>query len=382
MIVGIDASNIRSGGGLTHLKELLAAAEPKRQGIERVIVWAGRRTLEEIPDRSWLEKSHHPWLDRSLPYRVLWQRRQLPKFARRARCAVLFSPGGLTLKNFRPVVTMCQNLLPFEWREIRRYGVSWMLFRLLLLRHLQSSSFRRADGVIFLSYYAQKVVSAIAGPINGNVAIIPHGVNERFFCKPRPQQTIAGSHEKRPFRIIYVSIVDVYKHQWMVAEAVARLRRKWPSVKLELVGPANPPAFKRLQATKHRFDPGGVFIRYRGFVPHSELPELYREADLCVFASSCENLPNILLESMAAGLPIACSNRGPMPEVLGDAGIYFDPEDPEDIADAVCQLIESPDLRTEKASLAFERAQKYSWRRCSDETFSFLAKVALAHENS
>ncbi len=87
-------------------------------------------------------------------------------------------------------------------------------------------------------------------------------------------------------------------------------------------------------------------------------------------------MPNILLEGMASGLPIACSDRGPMPEVLGDAGVYFDPEDVGSIRRAIQQLIVSPELRSEKAQAAFERICGYSWRRCADETFGFLAEVA------
>ena len=97
---------------------------------------------------------------------------------------------------------------------------------------------------------------------------------------------------------------------------------------------------------------------------------------LIVFASSYENMPNILLEGMAAGLPIACSSLGPMPEVLGDAGVYFHPEDPDDIARALNELIDSPDLRAQLARAAFDRAQKYSWKRCANETFDFLAEIA------
>ncbi len=97
-------------------------------------------------------------------------------------------------------------------------------------------------------------------------------------------------------------------------------------------------------------------------------------------------MPNILLEGMAAGLPIACSDRGPMPEVLGDAGVYFNPEDPASIAKAIRHLIESPELREQKAQAAFQRAQQYSWARCAEETFGFLvcvldehARVGLGH---
>src|SRR5262249_3464597 len=92
------------------------------------------------------------------------------------------------------------------------------------------------------------------------------------------------------------------------------------------------------------------------------------------FASSCENMPNILLEAMSAGLPIACSKLGPMPEVLGDAGEYFDPENPAEIAVAIEKLVRSPDLRERNAALAVGRSQQLSWERCARETFSFLAE--------
>ena len=87
-------------------------------------------------------------------------------------------------------------------------------------------------------------------------------------------------------------------------------------------------------------------------------------------------MPNILLEKMAAGLPIACSIRGPMPEILGDAGVYFDPENTEEIKEAVRELISRPDLRTKKAEGGFSRAKKFTWKRCADQTFAFLSTVA------
>ena len=79
-------------------------------------------------------------------------------------------------------------------------------------------------------------------------------------------------------------------------------------------------------------------------------------------------MPNILLEAMAAGLPIASSNRGPMPEILGESGVYFDPEQPEQIAAALEELLRDPSLRAHRAQAAYERAATYSWRRCAGET--------------
>ena len=83
----------------------------------------------------------------------------------------------------------------------------------------------------------------------------------------------------------------------------------------------------------------------------------------------------ILLEKMAAGLPIASSNRGPMPEILGDAGVYFDPEQPESIAASLINLINSIEFRGKLAQAAFDKAGKYSWEHCARNTFDFLVEI-------
>ena len=83
-----------------------------------------------------------------------------------------------------------------------------------------------------------------------------------------------------------------------------------------------------------------------------------------------------LIEAMAIGLPIACSDRGPMPEVLRDGGVYFDPEDAESIARAIEALIRDPGLRMSVAKRAKGLSGQYSWARCAAETWSFLKAVS------
>ena len=380
MILGIDASNLRVGGGVTHLTELLGAARLPLHGFSQVIVWSGSRTLKRIEEQPWLRKAHEPVLDEGLLRRAMWQRTRLSAAARAAACDVLLVPGGTYAGDFHPVVTMSRNLLPFEWRELRRYGWSRMALKTFLLRLTQTRSFRRADGLIFLTDYAREAVTRVTGDIRGRAATVPHGIDTRFVLVPRPQRPIESFSASQPFRILYVSIIDMYKHQWHVAEAVASLRAGGLPITLELVGPAYPPAMKRLRATLARVDPRGEFIHCPGAVSHDALPARYAQADLCVFASSCENMPNILLEAMASGLPIACSRLGPMPELLGDGGVYFDPERPQDIAHALRNLIESPALRAQLAQRSFARAGAYSWQRCADETFAFLATCARSAE--
>jgi glycosyltransferase involved in cell wall biosynthesis len=378
LVVGIDASNIRAGGGVTHLAQMLAAATLPGIGIGRVIVWGGKATLVRLPNREWLTKTHVSWLERSLPLRTLWQQLRLPYAARRAGCSVLFSPGGrLPVFARMPCVTISQNMLPFEPRERRRFGAfSWMYWKLRLLRWLQVRSFHRATGVIFLTRYARAAIRAQVTVRRD--ALVPHGIESRFFMAPPRARSPEECTEAEPFRLLYVSIVDVYKHQDRVAEGIARLRTQGLPVVVDFVGPAYGPAFARLQRVMQRLDNAGQFLRYLGPVPFEQLHMVYAQADAFVFASSCENLPNILLEAMAAGLPIACSNRGPMPEVLGDAGIYFDPEQTGQIADAVERLYRDPQLRVRLASDAQRLARGYSWESCARETLSFIASIARA----
>lgn len=376
MILGIDASNIRADGGITHLVELLKYAAPQKFGFEKVIVWSSRLTLGKLQDRHWLVKCDDESLEGNFVATALWQQFCLGSRAMSEKCNILFVPGGSFGTRFRPIVTMSQNLLPFDWRELLRYGVSKSALKLILLRWSQSRSFKAAEGVIFLTDYARRTVLQATGPIRGDVREIPHGIDERFFKVPRIPRPIEGCTESDPFVVLYVSKFEKYKNHIEVLKAVSELRQGGLPIALTLVGATNGPGYEDFCDAAERLDPARKFVRLLGHVSYDALDRSYVNADVCVFASTCENMPNILLEGMASGLPLACSNRGPMPEVLGDAGIYFDPQEPSSIAAAIRQLIDDPRLRESKATLAYSRARKYSWKRCADETFRFLSDCA------
>jgi glycosyltransferase involved in cell wall biosynthesis len=380
LIVGIDATNIRHGGGQTHLVELLRAAKPLEFGISEIIVWGGPDTITFIEDRVWLKKICPDSLNRGLFRRALWQRFKLSREARSLGCDILFVPGGSYAGNFKPTVALSQNLLPFEWLELIRYGFSWLTVKLLCLRIIQTRTFINADGAIFLSKYAKNVIFKLAGGLKGKILIIPHGLNTGFFRKPREQKKIELYSPKNAFQLLYVSTIDEYKHQWVVVEAVAKLRQNtgWP-ISLRMVGGAYPPALKKLNSSLKRYDPLGEWSKYIPGVPYDEMKNIYHDADAAIFASSCENMPNILLEYMASGLPIACSNMGPMKEILSENGVYFSPTNSDEICSALYELINSPSLREKIGTAGFEMASNYSWEKCSKNTLNFLSGVALEH---
>lgn len=373
--IGIDATNIRRGGGVTHLIEILSVIDPSKHSINQIIVWGGSSTLDLIQERPWLVKLNPKALNKGLLKRAFWQRFNLSRAAIERKCDILFIPGGSYLGTFQPVITMSQNLLPFEISEVRRYGLSIFTIKLLLLRLVQSISFQKSDGIIFLSKYAQNTVFKATSLRSINTQVIPHGLSPRFYLEPRKQLSIKEYSDEKPFHILYVSIIDEYKHQWHVVDAVAELRKIGLPIVLDLIGPAYQPSLKKLNKKINSLDSECKWIFYHGVISYEQLHNYYKNSDLGLFASSCENMPNILLEMMASGLPIACSNKGPMPEVLANAGLYFSPENPIDISNTLLKLIKSPSIRTKLAELSFKKSKKYSWERCGEETFSFISDV-------
>lgn len=377
MRIGIDGSNLRQGGGITHLVQLLDAAEPGASGISRVQVWGAQPLLDQLPDRTWLLKVREIDLERGGATRWRWQQMRLAGLARDA-ADLLFSPGGTYLGGFHPFVTMFRNMLPFDAAERQRYRYSKMRVKLELLRRAQGLTFGRADGVIFLTEHARAAVTSIV-KLRGSHAVIPHGLDARFYANAvegadRHDHSVASA-----FRWLYVSAIHSYKHPWNVVEAATALRAEGLPVTLDLVGPPYPPAMARLQSTISRLDPNRQFVTVTPGLPHAQLPAVYHGADGFVFASTCENMPNSLLEAMAAGLPIVCSDRSPMPEILERGGVYCDPESPASIAAAMKSLMADAQLRSTVKRVAQARAQLYSWSRCAKDTFDFLRQTALGH---
>ena len=373
MILGIDGSNLRTGGAFTHISRVLAVARPEEHGIREIRIWTTGATVAKLPRRPFLKAIHEPMLDGRLWWRLYWQRTRFPRLAR--DCDALFVPGGTYMARFSPLVTMSRNMLPFDWPELLRFRLTLTGLRLLLLRFGQTRTYRRADGLIFLTPYARDQVMEVIGHTKC-ATIIPHGVDDRFRAAPRPQRALAECSESAPLRLLYISTVELYKHQWHVAEAVARLRSQGLPLEIDFVGPSASYALRRLERTLDRLDPQRRFLRYLGEIPFEKLHELRENAELFVFASSCENMPNILLEAMASGFPIACARRGPMPAILGDAGVYFDPDSVDDTERAIRELAADAGLRARCAEEAHRRAAAFSWERCADDTFAFIARVA------
>ncbi len=369
-IIGIDASNLKRGGGLTHLLELIKNIDNDDESIERIIIYGGKSVVK-ISETPKLKVKHIKYFDGNFLLSSYWKLFKLSSLFKEDKIDILYNPGGGYIGVFKPYVTMSRNMLPFENKERLRYGYFSILnFKFAVLNFIQRQSFKAADGVIFLSKYAKETISCKTKISNS--IIIPHGISSRFEHAPIKCYDIGKYDKKNPFKIIYVSIIDMYKHQWNVAEAVSILVQKGYPLELTLIGDIYEPAYKKLDAIIKKVDPQKEFIKYIGLIPYEEIDRVYKNSDLFVFASTCENMPNILIEAMSSGLPIASSNYAPMPEFLKDAGIYFDPLSVESIYKSIETCLIDTNLRQNIAVKAKEYAQTYSWEKCAKETIAFI----------
>jgi len=367
----IDTVPRFSGGYFTYLKGILASGSiPADVSVVLSCTSPMAKNLGELSSQVQLaiDDQMYP----SFLYMRHWRRSVLPELIARYEADVLFSPAGRldgSPKNQVPRVTMCRNLLPFEGRESKRYGWSAERLRLEVLRMVQNESFRSADGVIFLTRYAHQVVSC-STEIR-RFAIIPHGVGAEFVSFPQT----SPFHTDQHVRLLYVSPISLYKHPWHVLSAIEKVRNSTRrEIQIDFVGGGEPKAMARLQREiEARGRP--YYVRVVPEIPYGKMPCLYREADIFIFASSCENFPNILLEAMASGLPIACSDISACSDLLKDGGVYFDPENVDSIAQAVEELLLDSGKRLKYSKRAFAYASAYSWSRCAKETFAFLKHI-------
>ena len=375
--VGIDAVNIRAGGGLTHLSNLLSAFDIKNSNVDSVIVWTSSRTGEVLPRYQWLDVRSSSWMGRNLFFRMFGLFLLLPSLIRRSQCDVVFSPGGILPQvNSLPLVTMSQNMLPFEPDQSLLFGrFSLMRLKMRVLTIAQTRSFKRAHGLIFLTEYARLNILRVIGSVDAKTTQIPHGIESRFKVQDRRFRRFDDNNFAESIKIVYVSMFMAYKHQKEVIDSVCRLRCAGLPIEIEFIGSTYGAYGKECNVLVDKLDPDREFLKIKGHVPFDDLHSAFLDADIFLFASSCENLPNILIEGMAARLPIVCSDRGPMPEVLNNAGIYFDPSQPESLYFAIRKLVSDVNLRERLALRAYELSANYSWEKCAKQTFSFLEKV-------
>ncbi len=379
MRLGIDATNIGGGGGVTHLKEILNsfASLDYSSGIDHVFVFSSVAVLEQLPDSNKVSKVTFPDLNYGLVRRIRFQFLKFDSELRK-RCDILFSITGDYTGSFRPLVGMSRNMLLYErdiWREIKQPKE---VLRFWLNFQKQKICFNNSLGIIFISSFAKKYANEVLDIHKKKQVIIHHGISPQFRGEVRTQKPLSEYSFEKPLNFLYVSTVHVYKNQWNVVKAISNLRRKGYPVTLTLVGGVIfGPAGDLLTKTILEEDPTGKFVTNVGHIPYGEISRFYKKASGIIYASHCENMPNILIESMCSGVPIVCSNKAPMPEFLKDNGYYFDPKDVKSLENAIVDFLSQPFQRDQMAKNNLLEIENFSWRKTAEETFKFISHLYL-----
>lgn len=377
MRIGIDATNVGGGGGITHLKEILLHfnEEKYRDTITTVVVFASQKVLDEIKSFEKLSKVTFPKLNKGLISRVIFQ---LTKYDEeiKLRCDFLLSITGDYVGKFKPLVGMSRNMLLYEraiWLEIKQPKEIirfWMNFQ------KQKRSFNNSKAIIFISNYAKIHVNNVLNLKGKSIEVINHGVSQRFSNSLKKHKSISEFTFEKPFKFVYVSPIHVYKHQWNVVQAIANLRIKGYPVEFHIIGGVYfAPAAKKLAKIINEVDPNNIFIKNHGHVNYDMIDHYYKESNGVIFASTCENMPNTLIESMASGNPIACSNKEPMPEFLKNNGYYFDSYEVNSIQAALEKLLLNADNNDMMVNNNLQEVKKYNWEKTSEKTFDFIINI-------
>lgn len=370
MKIVINAYSARQGGGQTYLVNLLSHL-PATDALQ-IEVFAPARL--ELPEHPHVRRVHASWPTENPLMRAAWERFVLPRYLKQTSADVLFCPGGLvasTPPEGCKVVTMFRNMIPFDPKAMRALPLGLQWVRSQILKRLMLRSMREADLTIFISEYARQVIEKLARiphPLT-----IPHGISEVFRLGEErlPRPPAAGT---LPY-LLYVSKLDNYKHHHEVVTAFSMLPAHLRHAhRLLLIGEAEGALAQKLHAHIREL---GVqrHVHVLGAVPYKDLPAYYQNAKANVFASSCENCPNIMLEALASGRPLLSSNVEPMPEFGGRGIGYFSPFDPRSIAAAMQIVLGNDAVAHEWACAARAQASLYSWSKTAGITWRAILNL-------
>jgi glycosyltransferase involved in cell wall biosynthesis len=321
----------------------------------------------------------HPWIDSPLRIkRYLWHLWVYPRIVRKIIPDIEFYPSGRLRLFFRKALTVatCHNLLLFDAFELSRIKDRLEKNYFIKTRLLQVKSFKKSDGLIFLSNYSKNVILPQIDSLKLNT-VISHGLDKEFLFLNNRYYTLGN-----PVYILYVSPIFQYKNHLNVVKAFQELIQEINvDLHLNFVGGGDSSAKSEL-VEYIKVNNLTEVISIKEFLNTDSLISEYQANDIFIFASSSETFGITLLEAMAAKLPIACSERTGLQDILQDAGIYFDPFNVLSIKKSLKELLCDLVKRQKIGQKAFNLSMGFSWQNCTKETFDFIKFVYTTKNNT
>ncbi|WP_286938569.1 MULTISPECIES: glycosyltransferase family 1 protein [unclassified Pseudoalteromonas] len=360
----INALSAKLGGGKTYIINLLKYLP---DNVKIFISCPDNSMLPDDPRVIYLETT---FANRTILHRALWERYKLPKLLNKLNVDVLFVPGGMDFTSKKlsiPKVTMFRNMLPFDEVALNALPSRILKLKNYFLKKLMIRTMNSADHIIFISEYAKNSIQNLLKI--KSASIIYHGIAKNFV-----PSNVTNNPEKikKNNYILYVSRFEPYKNHLNVIKAYSKLSKKERlKNKLVIVGEFMEPKYS-LCVNYINDNNLAPYIDIKGKVPYEELPLLYQQASLFVFASSCENCPNILLEAIGCGSAVIASKTEPMPEFARDSALYFNELDPDSIYEKLKVVLDSDVMIQEMRNKSIALREQYSWENTALLTWQCL----------
>jgi glycosyltransferase involved in cell wall biosynthesis len=245
-------------------------------------------------------------------------------------------------------------------------------------RRVYTDSIRRADQICAISEFTRQTLIQRLGVPPDRITTIPLAADEAFVWTGGTSDADRLTLER--YDLVAGGYLFFPAHTWhhknhKAAIEALRVLRNHHHIRQTLVcsggaREAQPSIEEAVKAAGLESN-----VRFIGYVPAGDVPALYRGAACLVFPSLFEGFGMPVLEAMASGCPVVCSNTTSLPEIAGDAAILVDPTDPEAIAAALAGVLTDDDRRRHLVTRGLERATWFSWRRHTIETLVAFRKV-------
>jgi glycosyltransferase involved in cell wall biosynthesis len=376
-----NCAPVQLRGGVGRYVRSLFAEMARLEGDWRIEVVAKPHVAAEIvPPDGRFSKTPVPWAAARSPIiRVLWEQLGLATTARRARPDVLFCPGNVDLLlasrgGIPSVVTVNVSQPWVRPQEFPRAAASY-------LRLFVKLSARTATTIIAPTETTRRELIDAVGIAPDRIVAIRYGVDVSQF---RPAQ--AGDHPsawamelgvRQPY-LLSLSSLRRWKNFDRLITAFAHSGAPSDGIQLVIAGrPLDAGVDRELRELAGRLGVNTSVV-LTGGIPEGEVAGLYRMAQAYVFPSLFEGFGLTQIEAMASGLPLALSRASVMPEIAGEAAVYFNPEDTNEMAAAIGKVLWDEPLRQRLREAGLRKARDFSWAETARRTMAVLRAAARA----
>ena len=284
--------------------------------------------------------------------RVSYQNAVLPFRCRAGKRDLLYCPMmEYPFIPIVPLVVQVHDLHPL--RFLSQFGRAGLYFRLSLDRLGKT-----ARRITVVSEYIKKELLRETDIPENRIDVVLNGYNKKRFY-PRPLQERKEFLQRYSLAdryILFVGNLFPYKNVTLLIEAFLRIKEEIPH---DLVIAGRREFFNGTLPQDER-------VRYLDYVPQGDLPGLYSYADILVHPSMSEGFGLTPLEAMACGTPVICSSRTSLPEVIGDAGLLFDPADSITLGELILTTLGNEVLMETLSAKGLKRAELFSWEKTAE----------------